>query len=215
MQLSDLATDGYAEDHVDLDAEELALLETVRGWDERSRYVSSDRPDPMVELTAADLHDPTPWDEMRTIEYGFLSLAEDWTLPYVDSGTLSERYRKWLKAEQYPFDTQSGIEWYGAMTAAGFGPASLKPFAAQLSDSCWDIADSFAVNVVTAEDPADVRQRDRVLADGRVEHRSAMLGYYVDYESAATMHESSDDDMWVDGVWDEDEWQAFLDIEGL
>ena len=202
VQLTDLV--GTDLPNIALTAAEQQLLAEIRrpNPDRFGQRPKSDGLPPMRELTADDLVVDV------NDSNGFVDLVDDWTLPYAEAGSLSERYRKWFHAEfVYPIDTPSGTVWYGAMERSGFGPTEPRPWTQTHPACVW----SPLVTHVPAVDPAELRSEAGFTVDGRVEHRSAMLGHYVDHVDAASFHEAAEDDFWLEGgVWDDESWERFV-----
>lgn len=202
---------GYSE--ADLEDAHWALVEIMRSNTQSQDDNDDDERTPTV----------TEQNELkRPSEAGWVSYNDD---PWTTYGDMAKKHAADLAAELYEFTTQAGTGWWGELTPSGFGPTTLQPFKSARKD-CVDFADDAVVTThVQAADESLVRREAGFRWDESSRYRVKVRGQYRDYLAAAGVFPVAtddddeptygDDDMFVDGVLNDDAWEQQLVAEGL
>jgi hypothetical protein len=141
---------------------------------------------PIVEFSFAEFTQYT--DEPSA---HFVSKADDWTINAVDRLPSATRQ---FREMDYPFTTQSGIEWWGSMAASGFGAKLPAPLGNGNPTETTVFDGTQTVVTIPAVDPDSVRVEAGMVASGSFADRPKVDGLYRDFVSAARLFHGDSED---------------------
>jgi hypothetical protein len=204
MQLSDLVR-STTHSTPDTEGVDLDYVEAIkaRAAGTSEKYRSDELPEAPKEL---DVDYVNELREVGDLD-GFIDRVDDWTL--ANHEVIG--YEAELRQDKALFETTSGLSWWGHLSPSGFGTVEPKALGGYRRKS-KPMPDNVVVTVLDTVDPDEVRDKPVAEFASKMRDNDTHLRY-VDFVDAASMTLPSADDLWVDGVWQEQ--QFVLDTFGV